>query len=75
MLRLRSVSTINIGCYSANCENSKKSGKLLVTERDSDCHEAVVTDSEVHKADEVSEVRLVEEIEDKQDEDCESSSS
>ena len=29
-----------------------------VNERDSECHKAVVSDSEVHNADEVSEVRL-----------------
>ena len=43
----------------ANCENSSESDKLFVNERDSECHKAVVPDSEVHKADEVSEVRLV----------------
>ena len=48
----------------ANCENSSESDKLLVNERDSECHEAVVSDSEVHKTDEVSEVRLVGEIDD-----------
>ena len=47
-----------------NCENSSKSDKLLVNERDSECHKAVVSDSQVHKADEVSEVRLVAEIDD-----------
>ena len=31
----------------------------LINERDSECHKAVVSDSEVHRADEVSEVRLV----------------
>ena len=46
----------------ANCENSSASDNLLVNERDSECHEAVVCDSEVHKADEVSEVRLVGDI-------------
>ena len=39
--------------------NGSESDKLLVNERDSECHEAVVSDSEVHKANEVSEVRLV----------------
>ena len=48
----------------ANCENSSESDKLLVNERYSECHKAVVSDSEVHKADEVSEVRLVGEIDD-----------
>ena len=46
----------------ANCENGSASDKLLFRERDSECHEAVVSDSEVHKANEVSEVRLVGEI-------------
>ena len=32
---------------------------LTVNERDSECHKAVVSDNDVHKADEVSEVRLV----------------
>ena len=40
-------------------------------ERDSECHEAVVSDSGVHKADEVSEVRLVREIANELDKDCE----
>ena len=52
----------------ANCGNSSESDKLLVNERDSECHKAVVSDSEVHKADEVSEVRLVGEIDDELDE-------
>ena len=43
------------------------SDKLLVNESDSECHEAV-SDSEVQKADEVSEVRLVIEIDDELDE-------
>ena len=43
----------------ANCENSSESDELFVNERDSECHKAVVQHSEVHKADEVSEVRLV----------------
>ena len=55
----------------ANWENSSESDKFLVNERDSECHEAVVSDSEVHKADEVSGVRLVGEIDDELDEDCE----
>ena len=55
----------------ANCKNSSESGKLLVNERDSECHEAVVRDSEEYKADEVSEVRLVGEIYNELDEDCE----
>ena len=38
----------------ANCENSSESDKVLVTERDSEHQKAVVSDSEVHKADEVS---------------------
>ena len=33
--------------------------KLLVNERDSECHEAVVSGSEVYEADEVSDVRLM----------------
>ena len=52
----------------ANCENSSGSDKLLVNERDSECHKAVVSDSEVHEADEVSEVRLVGEVDDELDE-------
>ena len=51
----------------ANCENGRKSDKLLVNERDGECHKAVGRDSEVHKADEVSEVRLVGEIDDELD--------
>ena len=35
--------------------------------RDSECHKAVVSDSEVHKADEVSKVRLAGEIDDELD--------
>ena len=54
----------------ANCETSSERDKVFFIERDSECHVAVVSDSEVHKADEVSEVRLVEEI-DKMNEDCE----
>ena len=42
--------------------------KFLFNVRDSECHEAVISDSEVHKADEVSEVRFVEEIDDELDE-------
>ena len=42
----------------ANCENSSESDKLLVNKRYSECHKAI-NDSEVHKAEEVSEVRLV----------------
>ena len=38
----------------ANCENSSENDKLLVIERDSECHKAVVSDREVHKADQVS---------------------
>ena len=33
-----------------NCENGSESDKLLVNERDSECHEAVVSDSEVEIA-------------------------
>ena len=43
----------------ANCENISESDRLLVNERDSEWHMAVVSDSEVHMADEVSEVSLV----------------
>ena len=32
----------------SNCENSSESDKLLVTERDSECHKAVVSDIKVH---------------------------
>ena len=35
---------------------------FLFNGKDSQCHETVVSDSKVHKADEVSEVRLVGEI-------------
>ena len=52
----------------ANCKNSSENDKLLVNERHSECHKAVVSDSHVYKADEVSEVILVGEIDDKQDE-------
>ena len=55
----------------ANCENSSGSDKPFGNEKDSECHEAVVSDSEVHKANEVSEVRLVGEIDNELDEDCE----
>ena len=51
----------------ANCKNSNQSHKLLVNERDSECQEAVVSDSEVHTADEVGVVRLVREIDDELD--------
>ena len=51
----------------ANCENSSESDKLFVNEKDSG-HKAVVSDGEVHKPDEVSEVRLVGEIDDELDE-------
>ena len=40
--------------------------RLLVNKRDSECLNAV-SDSEVHKVDEFSEVRLVEEIDDERD--------
>ena len=52
----------------ANSENTPGSDELS---RDSECHEAVVSDSEVHKADEVSEVRLFGEIDNELEEDCE----
>ena len=52
-------------------KNSSESDKVLVNERDGECHQGVVSDSEVHKTDEVSEVRLVGEIYDELDEDCE----
>ena len=39
--------------------HGSESDKLLVNERDSECHEVVVCDSEVQKDDEVSEARLV----------------
>ena len=47
---------------------SSESEKLLLNERDSECPKAVGSDGEVHKADEVSEVRLVGEIDDELDE-------
>ena len=54
----------------ASCENSRESPKLLVNERDSERHnsQGCCSDSEVPKADEVSEVRLVGEIDDELDE-------
>ena len=67
MLRLQSISPIPV-TIAANCENSSESDKLLINERDSECHKALVSDSEVHKADEVSEVKLVGEIDDEMDE-------
>ena len=54
-----------LAAIAANCENCSESDELLVNERDSECHEAVVWDSEVHKA---GEVLLVGEIYDKLDE-------
>ena len=51
----------------ANCGNRCESDNLLINERDSESHEAVVSDSEVHKADEVSEVKLMGEIDDELD--------
>ena len=68
MLRLRSVSVILVDCYCYWCENGSENDKLLVNERDNECHKAVVSDSEVHKGDEVSEVRLVGAIDDELDE-------
>ena len=47
--------------FAANCENSSESDKVLVNERDSECHKAV-SDSEMHNADEVSELRFVGEL-------------
>ena len=52
----------------ANSENSSESDTFLVDDRNSECHKAVVSDSEVHKADEDSEVRFVGEIDDELDE-------
>ena len=46
----------------ANVTMAVRVTKLLVNEGDSECHEAVVSNSKVHTADQVSEVRLVEEI-------------
>ena len=40
---------------------------LLVAIADGECHEAIVSASEVHMADEVNEVRLVGEIDDELD--------
>ena len=40
VLRLQSVYPIPVGCYCCNCENSSESDKLLVNERDSECHKA-----------------------------------
>ena len=44
------------------------SHKLLVNARDSEHHEAVISDSEVYKADVVCEVQLLGEIDDELDE-------
>ena len=63
-------------CFSNTCwllslpnyENSCESDKFVVNERDSECHKAIVSDTEMHKADEVSKVRLVGEIDDELDE-------
>ena len=52
----------------ANVKTEVSVTHFQLTERDGECHEAVVSDSEVHKADDVSEVRLVGEIDDKLDE-------
>ena len=59
-----------LASIAVNGENSIESecDKLLVNERDGESQEAVVSDSEVHKADEVSEVGLVGEINNEQDE-------
>ena len=46
-----------LAAFAANCENSSESDKVL--EKVSECHEALVCDSEVHKADDVSDVELV----------------
>ena len=54
----------------ANCQNCSESDRRLVNERHSESHEAVFIDSEVHKPDEVCEVRLVGEIDDEPGEDC-----
>ena len=51
----------------ANCKNCSGSDKHLV-ERDSECHKAGVSDSEVHTTDEVSEVGRVGETVDELDE-------
>ena len=48
------------------CENNSESDKLLIM-RDSACHKAV-SGSEVHQTDDVSELRLVGEIDDEVDE-------
>ena len=52
-----------IAIVAANVKISE-SENLIVNERDSEGHEAVVSDSDVQKADEVSEVRLGGEIDD-----------
>ena len=58
-----SVTNIYLFAVSAaNCENFSECDQLLVKERDSKCHDAVVSDSEVHRADEDSEVTLLGEI-------------
>ena len=46
----------------ANVKIEVRLTNFFVNERYSECHEAVVSYSEVHKADEVGEVRLVGEI-------------
>ena len=42
-----------------NCENSSESDKLLVNERDSECHKAVVSDSEMREIVSVTRLLLV----------------
>ena len=68
MTRLRSVSPIPVRCYCCEFKNGSENDKILVNERDSERHKAVVHDSEVHKADEVSQVRPLWEIDDELDE-------
>ena len=51
--------------------NSSESDKILVNESDGNCLKVVISDCEVHKADDVSEATLVGEIDDELDEDCE----
>ena len=51
-------------CWLLSLLNVKIAVRVRVNERDSECHKAVVSDSEVHKTDEASKVRLVGDIDD-----------
>ena len=60
---IESVSPNLQAAIEANCKDSSESDKHLVSDPDSEGNEAVVSDSEVREADELSEVGLVGEIE------------